>query len=433
MLIISPYFPPSNTADMQRLRTSLPYFGNFGWDATVVTVDEQYSETVKDPLLNQSIPASINIYNVKALSKRFTSKLGLGSLALRSMPFYRKTVNRLLHEEKFDLIYFTTTQFMICALGAYWKKRFGVPYVVDMQDPWYSTHYKQKPKDQRPSKYHFAYALHRYLEPIAIKNADGLISVSDDYISDLKERYPGIAHTPSATITFGAFAPDNAIATQNSHNFPPILQAGFTNIVYIGRGGADMHKALKPVFEALKKGIIQQPNPFKILRFYFIGTSYAPAGTGVPTISPLARQIGVNDQVVEITDRISYYHTLSVIQQADALLVTGSEDPKYTASKIFPYLLAQKPMLAIFNENSNSVAALNECATGAALYTFNQQPPAFADDLYQLFTSWSAGDLKPVSLLPAFENYSAKTLTGKQTALFEQAIAHHKKSAKNIR
>ena len=47
VLIISPYFPPVNAADMQRVRMSLSYFKQYGWDAEVVTVDPRYSELVK--------------------------------------------------------------------------------------------------------------------------------------------------------------------------------------------------------------------------------------------------------------------------------------------------------------------------------------------------------------------------------------------------
>src|ERR1700749_231070 len=118
---------------MQRIRMSLPYFRNFGWDAEVVTVDPQYSEMVKDELLLQSIPGDIKIHQVKAFDKKWTSKLGLGSLALRSLRFYKKKVNQLLSADKFNLIYFSTTAIPACILGSYWKKKFNIPYVIDMQ------------------------------------------------------------------------------------------------------------------------------------------------------------------------------------------------------------------------------------------------------------------------------------------------------------
>jgi hypothetical protein len=424
VLVISPYFPPSNAADMQRVRTSLPYFKEFGWDAEIVTVDAKYSEMVQDDFLVQSLPPGIKIHYVEALSKNLSSKLGLGSLALRSLWYYRETVNEILKKEKFDLVYFSTTQFPVCILGAYWKKRFGIPYIIDMQDPWHSEYYKDKPKDQQPKKYWFSYRLHKYLEPIAMKRVDGLISVSDYYINDLKTRYPAINDVPATEITFGAFEPDLKIAAGNQDSFKPLLQPGFKNIVYVGRGGMDMHKAIIPVFEVLKKGLTEQPELFRKLKFWFIGTSYAPAGEGEATIMPLAERYGVDDSVIEITDRISYYHTLLTLQQADALFIPGSDDPKYTASKIYPYLLTKKPLLAIFNENSNAVGVLKECTDNAIVLTFSGDTDKLTDSLYKVFANWGSGLFTTLSLSGNFKKYSARNLTGKQTELFNQAIKH---------
>jgi hypothetical protein len=422
VLIISPYFPPSNAADMQRIRTSLPYFEQFGWDTEVVTVDERYSEMVKDPLLTQGLPAGLKIHTVEALSKTLTSKVGLGSLGLRSLWYYRKKVNRLLKAGKYDLIYFSTTQFPVCVLGAYWKKRFGVPYIIDMQDPWHSEYYQDKPKEQRPPKYWFSYRLHKYLEPIAMKQVDGLISVSAGYIKELRARYARLKDVPAGTITFGAFAPDLKIAADNQHKFEPLLQNGFINIVYVGRGGLDMHKAITPVFEALKDGLQNQPELYSKLKFYFIGTSYAPAGQGVATIAPLAKQFGVEDNVIELPGRISYYHSLATLQQADALFIPGSDDPQYSASKIYPYLLTQKPVLAIFNENSNAVAALNECADDAVVLTFDAGTDRPQDTLQPLFENWAKGIFTPIKIKQEFGNYNAQSLTAKQTELFNKVI-----------
>jgi hypothetical protein len=413
---------------MQRVRMSLPYFAEFGWEAEVVTIDEKYSEIVKDDLLLQTVPDNIRVHKVRAFDKRFTGKLGLGSIALRSLYFYRKKVNSLLKEKKFDLIYFSTTQFQVCILGAYWGKKFNIPYVIDMQDPWHSDYYKDKPKEEQPAKYWFSYRLNKYLEPVAMKQVDGLISVSENYITNLKTRYPEIKGVPGAAVTFGAFEPDVKIAADNQNQFTSILQPGFKNIVYTGRGGTDMHKAIKPVFEALKEGLTNQPELFGKLKFYFIGTSYAPKGEGVPTILPLARLCGVDNNVVEIVDRISYYHSLVTLQQADALFIPGSDDPQYTASKIYPYLLIQKPLLAIFNKSSNAVEILNKCTENSTILTFNGEQMDVTGTIYQLLDQWANGIFCPVKLLEGFEEFSAKDLTGKQVELFDQAVKYFGKS-----
>ncbi|UOE48329.1 hypothetical protein MTO98_28370 [Mucilaginibacter sp. SMC90] len=417
LLIISPYFPPVNAADMQRVRMSLPYFAAYGWDAEVVTIDERYADMAKDELLLQSVPPGIKVHKVKALSKTFTSKVGLGSVAIRSLWYYRKTVNRLLRDNKFDLIYFSTTQFPVCTLGAYWKKRFGISYVIDMQDPWHSDYYINKPKNERPPKYWFAYQLNKYLEPIAIKNAAGLISVSAAYIDELKSRYPVIQSIPAATITFGAFEPDLQIAKDNQKLFTSLLDKNSVNIVYIGRGGKDMHKAISPVFKALQTGLKENGEQYAKIKLYFIGTSYAAAGKGIATILPLAKHLDIEDHVIEITDRISYYQTLLTLQQADALFIPGSDDPKYTASKIFPYLLTRKPILAIFNAASSAIPIMRQYGV-KHVYDYDN---ITSEKLSAFFEQLIKANFNPVEYsADAIKKYSAQEMTLAQCRLFDK-------------
>lgn len=422
VLIISPYFPPVNAADMQRVRMSLPYFTKFGWNPEVVVVNEKYIDIAKDDLLLQSIPTNIIIHQVKAFNKKWTSKLGLGSIGLRSLLFYLFKVNSLLKKNKYNLIYFSTTQFPICILGAYWKRKFNIPYVIDMQDPWFSDYYQDKPKSQRPKKYWFSYHLNKYLEPIAMKNVDGLISVSESYIEDLKERYPTIKRVPTQTITFGAFKPDMAIAALNKNLTQPFLKPNDVNIIYIGRGGNDMHRAITPVFETLHNGLKNNPQLFGKLKFYFIGTSYASSGKGVETIIPLAKKFNVENNVIEITNRISYYQTLNLLQEANALFIPGSDDPKYTASKIYPYLLTLKPILTIFHENSSAVNMLKSCTSGASILTFNENMTPDIEKIFELLFNWANSIFEPLKLTATFEKFNSENLTCEQAGLFLKAI-----------
>jgi len=422
LLIISPYFPPSNTADMQRVRMSLPYFSSYGWEAEVIMVGERYTDLQKDPLLLRSIPPGIKIHTVKAFPKIRSGKAGMGSLAWRCLWHYRRKVNELLKSGSYDLIFFSTTQFPVCVLGAYWKKHFGIPYVIDMQDPWSASAGRQKPNQGRSLKRLLNDRLHGILEPVAIKNTSGLISVSAAYIEVLKTAYPSIARVPAATIPFGAFAPDLGIAVAQTAAFPALLDKDRINLVYIGRGGADMHDAIIPLFRAIRKGLDSDPARFSQLKIYFIGTSYAPAGKGEATILPLAGRFKVSGNVVELTDRISYYHALATLQQADALFIPGSDDPAYSASKDYPYLLTNKPLLAITHPQSPLVpilAAYGSCYT----YSFND---GGAEEATGRFLVRLLNGQLPVPRYDsaAIQQYAAETLTGLQCALFEQALIY---------
>lgn len=406
---------------MQRVRMSLPYFKQFGWDAEVLMVDTQYTDLQKDELLVETIPPDIKIRTVTALNKRWTAKLGFGNIAYRSYSAYKKKVNELLKTAQFDLIYFSTTQFALCMLGAYWKKRFGVPYVIDMQDPWHSDYYRNKPKAQQPPKYWLSYRLNKYMEPKAMLQANGLISVSDSYINDLKTRYPQIKAIPAATITFAGFKPDFDVAARNKTRFKNLLDPAFKSLVYVGRGGTDMHSAIAPVFGALSKLLSEQPEVYKNIRLYFIGTSYAPSGEGLPTILPLANIWGVADNVVEITDRISYFNTLAVLQQADALFIPGSDDPRYTASKIYPYLLSDKPLLTVFNSKSPAIAVLNDCG---AKYNYSYDGTAEIGMAIKNFLIALMNDelSKPLYDDVCMEKHSALNMTKLQCLLFNEVL-----------
>ncbi len=408
---------------MQRIRMSLPYFSQFGWEPEVVTVDPVFSEMAKDSLLLQSISSGIKIHRVKAFKKYWTSKFGLGSIALRSLYFYRKKVNELLKTKQYDLIYFSTTQFPVCILGAYWKKKYGIPYVIDMQDPWHSDYYKNKPRHQQPKKYWLSYRMNRFLEPKAMKYVDGLISVSEKYIVDLKDRYPAIKNIPAETITFGAFEPDLEIARKNSLLFDNILDPAYINLVYIGRGGHDMQQAANVLFKAYS-ALLEKNGSFAKIKLWFIGTSYAPSGKGVPTLLPLAEKLGIADHVVEITDRISFYHTLVTLQLADALFVPGSDDPRYTASKIFPYLLAKKPLLAIFNKASSAIEILNEYRAKNA---YNYEDPDVPSLVEKFLNQLLAGSLAMPEYEPAaLEKYDAKSMARQQCLIFDTVMQNQK-------
>lgn len=422
LLIISPYFPPVNAADMQRVRMSLPYFKDYGWEAEVVCVDPEYIDMAKDDLLLQSVSKEIPVHAIKAFSKKYTAKIGLGSIALRSMWFYRQKVNRILRHKKFDLIYFSTTQFPVCVLGRYWKKKFGIPYVIDMQDPWHNDYYRDKPKSERPPKYWFSYRLNKWLEPLAMKKVDGLISVSNAYINTLKNRYPEIKDIPTATIPFAAFNADWKIAEKHQLEFPDLLNRHFINIVYIGRGGKDMHRSATPLFAALKQGLKSNFEQFKNLRIHFLGTSYAPAPLAKPTLKPLADEMDLSEYVIEQPSRIGFYHTLSTLRQADALFVPGSDDAAYTASKIYPYIMAKKPLLAIFHKKSNVINILKIC-TSAQVITLNETADFLRKNAFDFLDNACHHRLKPIQIdMQEFKYYLAQEMTKKQIALFNKAL-----------
>ena len=425
LLVISPRFPPVNAADLHRVRVSLPHFADFGWEPLVLAVHPAYVEEKCDALLLETIPADTVLQQVRALPTRWTRKVGLGDLSMRAWPYLYAAGLKLIRQHNVDLVYFSTTAFVSMTLGRIWKRRTGVPFVLDMQDPWVSDYYADKPKSMRPRKYWFSSRLHRMLEPWTMKATDGLIAVSGDYIASLQRRYPWLVNRPSRTLTFAASEQDFDVVCahpQPNRFFTP--GDGFIHGVYVGRGGQDMRRALEIIFTAFQQGLKDHPALFAQLRLHFIGTDYAPDGLATKTVQPVAEACGVGASVTEHTQRIAYFEALQLLLDADFLLMPGSDDPQYTASKIYPYIMARRPLLAVFHEQS-SVCELLHATRAGAVVAFNNE--SRADDAAAEFQTVWTQVLKSLPFTPptdwqAFAPFTAREMTRQQCSLFDRVL-----------
>src|SRR5258705_11799528 len=84
---------------------------------------------------------------------------------------------------------------------------------------------------------------------------------------------------------------------------------------------------------------------------------------------PHARELGVDSIVHEHPARLDYFDALAVLRQASALLLMGSSEPHYTPSKVFPALLANRPLLALYHERSTVIPMLQAAAPSPAART----------------------------------------------------------------
>jgi hypothetical protein len=414
VLIISPFFPPVNAADMHRVRQSVSYYKENGWDAEVVVVDAAYVNMVKDDLLLDSIPADIKIHKVKAFDEKVTRKFGLGSIAYRSMYYYWKFANQLLSKTKYDLVFFSTTAYPITILGRFWKWKFNIPYIIDMQDPWRSDHYLSLPSNQRPPKFWLSYRLDSFFEKLAMSKVDGLMSVSQNYIDVLKSRYKNLNNIPSKVIPFAAFPKDIEISKNSSskNNFFDI-NADFANIVY----------ANTIFLKAIRKGIDLYPELSNI-RLYYIGTSYDASGNGAKTILPIAQKLGLDNILLEHTSRIPYFESLKVLSEASILFVPGSDNIGYTASKIYPYVWFNKPMITLFHSSSSVNTFMKECNAGISLQFDNMNEDDIIDKLVNYIIQHKSGEPGAETNWSAFEKYTSEFQVKSQVELFNDVVSH---------
>ncbi|MGH7885893.1 MAG: hypothetical protein ACRENO_09390 [Thermodesulfobacteriota bacterium] len=425
VLIISPYFPPLNAADMQRIRLSLPYYKEFGWEPVVLTVDSGYMEDiVKDELLLKTVPLDTEIHKVKAVSGKLTKHIGINNASIRAIPYLYKKGLKIIKKNEISLVFFSTTSFHTMFLGRLWKNKTMVPYLIDMQDPWFSD-IDYRDNFRNVFKFRINREIHKRLEAWAMKKVDGLISVSDAYIDTLITRYQFLKNRPSKTITFGASDIDFEVLKNNPQkNRFFSKDSSQISGVYIGRAGKDMETSLSIIFNALQIGLKENPEKFKKIKLYFIGTDYAPSKLAKKMVEPVAKKYGVTDYVYEFPERIPYFESLQIIKDSDFLIVSGSDEPQYSASKIYPYIMAKKPMISVFHKESPIIKILKELKSANVVgFLPNEDIEEYSNDLYM---NWN-NLLESIPFIPqtdweAFKKYTAKALTLEQCRLFDEVI-----------
>lgn len=373
VLFVCPHFAPINAPDGHRVRLLLPHLSSVGIDAEVLSVAPSASHFPGEAWLAEGLPDSVPVHRVEAYSKAWGRIPGLGNLATRSFSALRQAGDRLLADRTFDAVYFSTTQFGVHLLGPRWKQRYGIPFFMDFQDPWVNDYYRDHPEQAPPGgrfKFGVADRFNRAAEPRVLSECSGITCVSPAYAESLAERYRNSPLIPGRLFTGSMIAPFPAEKAELDRVQSSAVQQsifdpadGNRHWVYAGRCNAAMETSIRALFHALRRAFNRHAEAGRNVRFHFIGTSYSGDNGGSP-IQSAAREFGIESKVQEIPHRIPLSESIRCLLDADALVVPGSDDPGYNASKLYPYLMAEKPLLAVFHRSSPTVALMRELGAG---------------------------------------------------------------------
>lgn len=424
VVIVAPQFPPSNLTAGHRSRLFAQHLPSFGFRTTVLTVDPSYYEEPLDEELTRLVRPDVRVLRTPALPVRPVRLVG--DLGIRSFWYHYRALARLIRRERVDLLYIPVPPNYSALLGPLVKRRFGVPYVIDYIDPWV---YPITDDERRSRKARLSHWLARRLEPLAVRGADGITGVAPGYYAGVLERHPHLRSVPQAGIPYGAGVEDHAYVERTQRPSRVLDQLALGDRLPLVYAGAVLPRALqtlRTLFDGCQRLRASQPELAARLRLVFIGTGFRTGGALQSMIAPVAAEAGVTDLVTEIGERQPYLEVLATLARSQAVMVLGSTERHYTASKTFQALHSRRPVLAMLHEESSAVAMMQDVA-GVELITFRdeeqlrQQGPDVAAALARIL-SWPPTE--PVERDGRrLEQYSAARMTEQLADCFRAVLA----------
>jgi hypothetical protein len=424
VLIIGPDFAPSSLPPATRIRFFASHLAEFGWQPIVLTSKPEFYEWSIDPENERLLPPTIEVIRTKAFSSRWTRKVGIGDIGMRILWHHWQALKRVCRERKVDLIFIPVPPYVPMVLGRLAFHKFRIPYVIDYIDPWVTDYYKKLPRSERPPKWMFADTLSRTLEPISVKRVAHITGVSKGTTDSVVQRYDWLSEANATEIPYGAEAQDFEYVRKTPRQNPIFDRSdGLFHLSSVGACIPGMHEAVRAIFKAVQIGLNRSPEKFKRLRMHFVGTSYAANGHNPKPVMALAHEAGLDQYVDEHPKRIPYLESLQVMLDSDALFLVGTDEPHYTASKIFPYLLAQRPLLAVFHDESSVVQIMNEAQAGEVV-TFNseQSPESQSEQISNVIEHFVSNEFESGTRWDAVEPYTTRAMTARLVQAFEGVV-----------
>lgn len=358
VLIIYPHWVPANLAGVQRPRLIGNYLTQFGWKPLLLTVESKYYEERLDPLMEKTVSDDIEVIYTKAYN--VTSPRIIGDIGLRAFPFLKKRALQICKERPIDFIWIPIPSFYTAILGRQLHDKTGIPYGIDYIDPWVRDITNQNDLRAKLSQ-----AVARTLEPYAVKKAALITGVSTPYYQPVIDRN---FKTPPvhAGMPYGFDPKDHKIILEDLQ-LPWDDQPNCKPWLYAGAFLPNSHLFVQSFFEsiaALKADGHWDPS----IRLYFVGTGAYPA----KRITAYAEDYGLKDIVVEHRERFPFLHILNFLSKAHRIMLFGSTEKHYTASKTFQCLLSETPLFSMLHDQSSAVQIIKETKADDFLVAYKE-------------------------------------------------------------
>lgn len=413
VLLIAFFFPPRGGGGVQRTVKFVKYLYEFGWQPTILTAPTTIP--VRDPSMEAEVPSQTAIVRVRGLTLpdclpwRFRRWVTHWVLTVDEqvgwLPFAVREGSALLGQGGWQALYSTSTPYTDHLVAMRLKRESQLPWVADFRDPWLDNFAAA-----------FATPVHRSfcarLERNIVFAADRVLVISEPMRQQFLRRYPELPPAHVITLPNGFDPADFELVK------PAARDSRFT-LVYAGSLYGS--RTARPFLTALRQLLDDQTIPRDMLCVRFVGSP------GYET-AQLVTEWALND-VVELVGYLP--HTESIAQQlsADALLLIiagGANSEAVFTAKIFEYLAAAKPILALIPPGTAADLLTEafgvEALAGALCIVPPDDPAAIATALVTQITAWREGRLQGSPDPAVIGRYDRRRQTGELARILDELL-----------
>lgn len=415
-LIITYYWPPSGGVGVQRWLKFVKYLRHYGWEPVVYTPENPESH-FDDESLFADIPEGITVikskiwepYNIyKFLTGSRGKKMGIGFASqgkkkglihsllvwLRGnllIPDARrfwvkpsvKLLAKYISENPVDVIITTGPPQSMHLIGKKLSAKTGIPWVADFRDPWTKIYFYNELKLGR-----IAHRINQNLEKKVVSTADSVIVVSEQ----MKREFLPLKPRRIEVITNGFDDADLSDVIKFSEKF---------TISHVGT----ISPSSNPValWSALSK-LCSQDSFFKNdLRIHLAGQ------VDMNVLNSIDSE-GLMDNLI-LQEYIPHHEALEIQRNSHILLLVLSTSPSakgIITGKIFEYLAARKPIVAVGPVDGDLSIMLNKVGAGR-MFDYNDVD-AMANQILSYYKGYKESNFTIVDA--DISSYSRRKLTG---------------------
>ncbi len=418
-LIITYYWPPAGGPGVQRWLKFVKYFRDFGIEPVVYIPENPNYPLVDENFVNE-IPLDIQILKqpikepyrfAKLFSKKKTRQISSGIISKKEISAMEKLMlyvrgnffipdarvgwvspsvkflSEYISKNPVDVLITTGPPHSLHLIGMELKKELGIKWIADFRDPWTTIHYHKSLRLNKASE-----RKHKELEAAVLNSADTVVVTSPT----TKKEFEVLTKTPITVITNGF---DVSVETE------VIRDAKFS----ISHIGSLLSERNPEVLWRILREISEENSSFKEnLQLKF-------AGAVSEEVKNSLRENGLM-KVSDFLGYVSHSEALKLQHQSQVLLIVEIDSPETRAiipGKLFEYLIAKRPIIALGPKGSDIKGIVEETKSGK--FFCNGEGEMLKSEILRYYDGYKKGNLNVTS--QGIEKYSRKELTRQMASI----------------